>query len=52
MVGVRGFSDPNVQMNAGNRSVWYQYITFSRCLLHLPLLIVIQRRELKLVNGD
>ncbi|KAF2084809.1 phospholipase C [Saccharata proteae CBS 121410] len=24
MAGVRGFSDPNVQMNPGNRSVWQQ----------------------------
>jgi phospholipase C len=24
MAGVRGFSDPNVQVNAGNKPVWYQ----------------------------
>lgn len=25
MAGVRGFKDPNVQVNTGNRSVYYQY---------------------------
>lgn len=24
MAGIRGFSDPNAQVNAGNRSVFYQ----------------------------
>lgn len=24
MAGVRGFSDPNVQVNADGKSVWYQ----------------------------
>ncbi|GME23674.1 phospholipase C [Neofusicoccum parvum] len=26
MAGVRGFSDPNVQVNPGNRSVWQQHV--------------------------
>lgn len=26
MAGVRGFADPNVQMNpSNNKSIWYQY---------------------------
>jgi phospholipase C len=25
MAGVRGFADPNVQINPDGRSVWYQY---------------------------
>ena len=33
MAGVRGFADPNVQMNpSSNKSIWYQYalsISFS-----------------------
>lgn len=26
MAGVRGFNDPNVQVNSDGRSVWYQSV--------------------------
>lgn len=30
MAGVRGFADPNVQVNPDGRSVWYQLVTTSK----------------------
>ena len=29
MAGIRGFSDPNVQINSGNLPVWYQLVNSS-----------------------
>lgn len=41
MAGVRGFNDPNVQVNPDGRSVWYQSVTMS-VPADIPIILLTQ----------